>query len=344
MLNTLNSEILKTKKKLEKHLRALGLSKKKILNLLKIYTQKHEINNLEKVVDEYFLLVKSFDQPQTNATTYKQIDFWSHYFESSGSLFMGRLASTLIALKTKNRAKLKRSVEKLMALNPIQVSSEFDRFSFGNAKMYNTFVIKIMKTIDLIEEGLGDRKLTQILSAHLSFIIKEKAFLDFARDKEANWNLSEIQANLDSYSYGRRFPGAWLWRLQGGVLLEEREKFLKESLSADNIFNVEDSDLWILKFHFPLEEKLRVKIIKRIINNWKRSSYTFKQIVIDLIQVPIIKKLLSDKRRHFKKPSFTIERNFYNDALANGKIIERSIFHLLRLGERNNDFIWWLAL
>jgi len=344
IINSLSQSVLETEQSFENQLTLLGVTKKKKRKLIKIYNKKRNLKNERKIIAELRLLIDSFEKPQSSAETYKKIDHWKKVFKGSRSLFLKKLSGALIALKARNRAKLKREIEGLISLSPLQVSSEFNSNLFLDSKTYQSLVIKIMKSIDLIEEGLGDKKLVQILAAHLSFIIKEESYLNYARDKGANWTLTEIGDNLNSHTYGKRFPGAWLWRLQGGLLFKDIDKYLKKSLGEDNSFNIKDSDLWVLNYHFPSGDKNRKSLIKRLLNNWNSPSYALKQVVIDLIHVPTIKKLLAKKKRSFKKPSFSIERKFYKEAMYKGDIIERSFFHLMKLGEREEDMIWWLAL
>jgi hypothetical protein len=320
------------------------MNKSERKSILKIYTKKHALNIVPDLMSEFSKLVASFDKQEKKATTFLLINHWKEKLSTSHLSFMNAITNALFAVKLRNVSMLKRNIEFIISMTPLQISAEFKPQYFKDNKSYQTFVLDIMKSLDLFSESLGDKKLIQILMAHLSYVINEKAFLDYAKDHDANWGLAKVESTLDSYSYGRRFPAAWLWRLQGGALLSKMDSFLKKSLVSDNFLNISDYELWTLKYFYPPNEVFRKEIVKRLIRNWKSSSYNLKQVVMDLIHIPVIKSELSKKRRVFKKPVFQIERSFYWENLQNGQNIERVIFELIKLGERDIKLLWWLIL
>jgi len=316
------------------------LGKKKLARVLSIY-KIVEKQTGEKSYPEIFLKISSekFDEKKS-----KKLDALRRYLNSvndSDNVY-AVLSRLFIALEWGNHSWAKREIKNLIHLNPLRYIYSIQLR--GDEKKINQLKISLNNLVKKAFEVEKIKQEVRLLVANFSLFMEGDDIKQLVDDLEANWSLADLRRLSREGRRGREYFEFWYSSLKGRTTQNEILSYFQRSLNPDVIREMSPHSLWVFSEYLPNDKNERAEIIERGIKLGKTDDTYFRFVVFGLTTQEPLKKAISPKISWMKGATFNIKRSLHSNSLNNGEAINYSIYNLLKMGDKNEEFLWWLAL
>lgn len=160
----------------------------------------------------------------------------------------------------------------------------------------------------------------------------------------SEWSLTELRKIIGTYRLGRSFPDFWYMEMLNRTSDAEIFNFMDKSLSSRGIQQLPYESMWIFSYYLPTDDTRRKLIADKLLRMWRSKNDYHRYIVVNMLSNEAIKRLLIEKEHSFKRALFQIERDFFHKTLQSGTAVDFSLYHLIRLGDKDDRSLWWMVL
>ncbi|PIK16464.1 hypothetical protein [Halobacteriovorax sp. JY17] len=319
-------------------LHSRGFSKKELENIESIWKAKYPGKNELDEISSIMSLIKNNKSKLNRFNLYNKL---IEKAESSKSSFISSLLFSVGYGQIGNKGLLAEHFKKLISINEVvyinDLSQEF--ISESNKEKYFKLINDLFSNL---RESLEDEKLIRILDSNFHFLDLEGKIIKF-ESNSFDWSLNEIRENMRTTLYGTSFPSFWMKAVINRISNKDKEKFISKIEKSRILKRLNILDYWIFKDNLSPDDKTRTQIVDSLSTAYGK-SLTSDYVILDLLEDSIVKKNLSLKDSEFKKPIFTLKRNYFHRALLDGRETSFPIMKLIEMGEEREDFVWWLIL
>jgi hypothetical protein len=242
-----------------------------------------------------------------------------------------------VALDSDNQAWSKKIAKKIINMEPqellFQRVIESEELKNQVREVIQVFLTKFK--LKFKNEMLKKMLINQLSNLYPSESFKNHSF--WSND----WTLSEMKNFLGSRNYGRPFIGFWFLELIPATHEAEVMQFLKEVLDKESVSKYGRSFPWIFTF-YPFEN-FRSEVISIFKDLWNTGSTYQKFLVLESLENPKMKEIMSKEIPELSKPTFQIKRTLFLNMLKKGENLNFSIYQLLKLGDRSEELLWWVT-
>ncbi len=243
-----------------------------------------------------------------------------------------------VALDSDNQAWSKKIAKKIINMEPHELL--FQRvIDSEELKKQVRDVIQVFLTKFKLK--FKNEMLKKMFLNQLSILYPSENFKNGDTFWSTDWNLSEMKNFLGSRNYGRPFIGFWFLELISATHEAEVMQFLKEVLDKETVSKNGRSFPWIFTF-YP-SENFRSEVIAIFKDLWNTGSSYQKFLVLESLENPRIKEVISKEIPELSKPIFQIKRTLFLNMLKKGENLNFSIYQLLKLGDRSEELLWWVT-
>lgn len=320
------------------YLLSRGFSKKEVQSYRKIWNEKY---NKPTELDSISKILKNLKDAKSELKKYRLYNLLIDISKKTDSFFMKKLLSSVSYGQIGNRSLFMKNFNDLLSINEIFYALDLNQryISSKNLKKYLSIVNQLFS---LLRNNIEDEELIRIFDSNFKFLDISKKVIKY-QSSDLDWALNELRGKMVSYRYGLKFPAFWVRLIEGRTSTKEKNEFIRKIESKKLLKYLNPIDLWIFKHSFPVDEEQRVVLINSLLRSFDKNPLT-RYVVLDLIEEPKIKKLLSKERKILGKPRFSLQRTYYHNNLHSGKESSLLIYKLLKMGEEREEFIWWLLL
>ena len=338
----LSSKVIEDQKSLRKFLKGFKLKEEKRRWLVNIWTKKMLLNKERR--KSYVKFVDVIEKSQNkHSFKFKNLKSLQASLDQKNNIMVNSLTETFIALEIQNQAWANSSLEKILYMAPKRMifdSIDWKKDDPLKLRFMSSFYYFMENTLKKME----NKKLAKIFVNYMGSIVQSPEMKDIISSWGANWSLTIMRELTTSITYGKKYLSAWVTILYERVRNVELNQLINKSIDPD-IMDLKTSDyLWVLKDVNPVSEKIKAYIDYILKENRNSSESHFQYMLVSLIDNESIKRIISSQLPKYSRPQFQVKRNFYLKLLEDSSASSFAIYNLLKLGDRSDDYLWWLVL
>ncbi len=244
-------------------------------------------------------------------------------------------------LHIKNMGKVNEYLDRIYRSEPLTHFIELDSSNFNNSEK-KEIQEKFFEILNFIIDELDEPTYYNMLKIVVARFFEFNGRKEFAEKFDVDYSLQEIRNIIKSPNKGLRYPSVWFPLLYQRVNFAEAIEYLELSLNFLNLDEMLGEIMWLFQVYLPRDEKIREKIISKLIEFEKSSSIKHRELYFRLQENEKIRSILI-KRGH-TKPIFTQQRQFYRNLINNGHAVYYSLYRLLKLGDNQDAYFLWITI
>lgn len=257
--------------------------------------------------------------------------------ESNQDIF-SKLIQSYFFIKQKNLSRSEKIWKEI-------ISKDLYHYSYKtniDVKYREKITEETISLLKRIQEISTNNKIFNLLLLHLS----ENTTGEIKQRIDQMFDISseEIDDSVQAFSYnfGLAYPQIWFPIIYKNRGIVPAEKYLEKSDFYKKLSKGEYNLLKIITNFLPRESEKRDLILKSFFELDEQKDFYFKDLKFKLLSNENFKKIVILKKDKYKRPFFSQERNFYKNLLKNGVAIEYAIFKLIKLGDYNRSYLFYL--
>ncbi len=319
------------------YLKENGLSLKERLKIQSSFYRKQKIKEIKnKIIDLIDVLAseESLNSPEKRHEILLKV-------KMIPILWWERLFSLLIATEAKNRPwslELKRELAKSSPYVFLIKGIPFDEIEMVKIREF------ILKVLTRYKDEFNDIEGVKILADRFNGSLESGDFKTIKEKVDADWSLSELREKFDNPLLRSEFFDFWYMVMMNRTSDSELRSRIRKALSYRALNSAQYSQLWVLEYFLPVDEKMRKLIVRQLSKMWVSNSLVHQYTVLRASRNQPLKKILSQSSKEFEKPDFKIVREYFDKLLNSGYSTHFALYELYYLGDKNPENLWWLIL
>ncbi len=247
-----------------------------------------------------------------------------------------------VALNTSNHAWARQQVAKIIKTGPYEV---FFHAPLNFEKRMEIEIIELFSlAIQRFKKKIKNEMLSRILIDELNQLGNSIEFRSFSGRFNSDWSLAELRGMSKKELFVRKYFDFWYSKYFNRTAEVELRSFLREVLTPRTLKKALVSQLWVFAYYLPSDQKLRKILSEKLVKAWRSKDMYKKFVVIRLLGQKPIKRALQKEIPEFSKARFQIERNYFRKLLDSGVAVHFALYHLMRLGDKDRENLWWLVI
>lgn len=289
----------------------------------KNYDQSLELNKIEK----YFKLnIGNLKKHQL----YFENKKFKKYIKESHSLFIERLFMPLIALRANNQSWFKTAIAELLHTDPRRVLFLED----SSQKLDENFFKELLNLYFINLEN-------DFWKTAFKFYFNQ---FDGISYEESLPTISDIRETLKNIENNKLFYPIWIESLYRNGTKKELTDYFNSVTTLEKIDRMDIDQFMVFEFDWPRHEIKREILVKKL-KEMQDSKDIFNRFVANsLFQQEVVRSSFKQSNLEIKDALFSINRNFYLQQLLSGQGSSYALYSLLKLGDLNESYLWWLVL
>ena len=247
-----------------------------------------------------------------------------------------------LAVQTNNTSWMIALSNKIIKSGPLELALTWNN---QDEKVSKEEQIQLLKSLVTKLKGkVGDLLVVKILVDRLVQLGQSVEYKTLLNDFDADWSLTDLREITSSLGVAQEYFDFWYAKFVNRTSENEINQFLKRVLNIETINKAQASQLWIFQHYLPKDQKLRENITKRFEKMWASNYFYHRYIVLRSISLEPWKRLLIKKNSEFNRALFQLERDFFHEVLETGVAVDYALFQLYRLGDKDDQNLWWYVL
>ncbi|MFZ8932655.1 MAG: hypothetical protein ACO20H_06415 [Bacteriovoracaceae bacterium] len=243
------------------------------------------------------------------------------------------LAEGFLALKLSNKAWAHKEISKIINTNFTKVIFEIDLNSEKEAKLLLEDITFLVNEIIKYKEN---KDIGNLLLHYMALLSDGENFKNKINEKDVNWSLQEMRVLAKDYTYGIKNLGFWFYMIGKRAFKQEALTYFTDFFN-ESFFKYKLSRYaWLLQYGRPLDPEFRAKFYRSVVADHMNSGIYSQYLLIRLLEIEEIKSELVKKDPYYKKPPFSLKRNFFRKLVKSGKYLDFAIYELYLLGDRDS--------
>lgn len=331
---------LTEKESLEKYIAPYKLKKKKKNRILQIHSLIQKKSG-PKSYAQTFLNLSQEKLEGERSQILDTLQDYSNKVRNTDNVF-AVLTRLLIALEWGNHSWAKREIKDLIHLNPLRyiysIQLNANKEKVTQLKVALDKLVKKAYEVEVIKQEV------RLLVSNFSLFMEGEDIKNLVNELDANWSLADLRRLSKEGRRGREYFEFWYSSLKGRTTQNEILSYFRRSLNPDIIREMSPHSLWVFSEYLPNNKEERAEIINRGIQLGKKEDSYSRFIVFGLSSQEPLKLALAPEVAWMKGATFNIKRKLHSRSLNKAQAVNYSIYNLLKMGDKNEEFLWWLAL
>lgn len=158
-----------------------------------------------------------------------------------------------------------------------------------------------------------------------------------------SFSLNEVRKFGQTFRWGIPFPALWVEEFQKRSTQNDIQQYLANIFNNSHSPKLWRNHFWLFAFFTPSQPEVR-HFIKAEMARLQTSQSPYDRFLF--LKVLDNDRLYGLIKGHLKlrSPLFNLKRKTFRSMLEKDHIINFSLLHLLTLGDRNEDLLWWKIL
>lgn len=320
-----------------KYLKDNRVPLKKRLRIQSIFRQKNYVRNKKNLIIDLLNIFKKEDSLKSPIERQVILE----RVQSIGHDFWRNLFSFVIAIKAKNlpwALELKRDLAKI---SPYWNLVKGISFTNEEELAIRDFIIY---ALNQYEDVFEDTEGLKILAERFTQIGHTNEFKLIRSQLDADWSLSDIRRRFKNPLLKSEYFDFWYLIMMNRTSDAEIRQNFRRAISKRSLVKAKYGQMWVFEYFFPADEARRSEITKKLLKMWKKKDLVDRYTVIRTISSSKVKNELALTDHTFTRADFQIKREFYTDVLNSGYSTEGILYELYKLGDNDEDNLWWLML
>lgn len=314
-----------------------GLGLKSRLKIQSNFRQKKYVRQQKKDILELINELQNKEglkSPEKRQGYLKRIDNINHPFFKS-------LFSFLIAIEAKNQPWAYRLKRQLSKSSPYWNLIRGIQFTEDEEVLVRDF---ILFALNEYQEVFEDEEGLKILAEKITQTGHTQEFRTVRSRMGADWSLAELRERFKNPLLKSEYFDFWYMIMMNRTSDAELRQKFRQAITKRSLLQSRAGQLWVFEYFFPGEDSLRQIILAKLLKAWRSGNQIDRYSVLRTLELPKVKQALAAMNPTFKRASFQIKREFFNELLHSGYSTENALYELYLLGDKNEENLWWLML
>lgn len=300
--------------------------------LQKIITQKEKNGSFHFIkLDEY---LKQVQDSKDMAEIYYANKNFMKFLDESKSFYYKRVFTPLIALNAGNESWFYSSLNELMMTDPRRVYFEknflSEKKSSNYKKMVQEIFKKYMNRINVDYEQIA----FSLYMSHYSF--DEDIFSEVS--------YAQIKDIIKSDRKSRLLFPLWLYGIYKNGTSSEFLEYFNSATNLENLDRLNIDQFQIFEFSWPTNDIKREVLVSKLIQIGQDKDEFSRYLFSSLLGNETIRSSFNQSNKKIDTPQFSLSRSFYKSSLEDGVGVVFSLYNLMKAGDLNKLYLWWLVL
>lgn len=324
-------------KAISDYLKEGGFTLKKRLQLQSYFRQKNN-NNIQK--KQVISLIKLAREDKY----FEDIQFRESFLRDIKGLkysLWSQLLKLKIAIHAKNFLWVDKLKKEILKMSPYSLYVKSHSFSEDEEQVVKDFLIKVLDSYRKLPGNLENSKL---IGKYLSRVLEQKDLGFLEKRYNADWSLSEIRNKMKNPIHQYDFFDFWFFLLMNRSSDLDVKSRIRDFLNQSILSHAEDGQFWIFEYFFPGGTELRSLLKTRLLEMWQKGDLVSKYTVLRVLLNNKAKSFLSKQDRVFQRGDFQLRREYFKELLNTGESTTFAFYNLIKLGNRDQNDLWWLIM
>ena len=261
----------------------------------------------------------------------------------NGNLY-DRLVEILVFFQQGNKGRGNQLISEMIKEDPLRYFISLDVFHYSTKDNREKVYEKLHWSINYLVNSIDDQLLKEVFLFFWKDLIEEEDYIQLTDQIDADWPVLRLQKVIQSPNYGLDFFNIWIRVFHEKVSPIEFDKLLVSIVNTKRLRDYGRNSFWIYRLYYPPEEELRKEVEIQLVKQMKINQIYENYVLLTLAKNKTIKKVLGKYSDVYKKPFFKISREFFKENLEKGVSLDLSSYQLLKLGDKSESILWWLAV
>lgn len=320
-----------------KYLKTNGLPLKERLKIQSHFSQKKKVRKEKEKIIELMkrgLETKGLENPQVrqdflNEVEGLEVEFWKN------------LLSLHVATYAKNLPWANKLKKTIVKSSPFTLFVEGLSFNEDEEIIVRDYLLKLFEDYVAI---LKDEEGGKVMAKFLSDIVDTNDFRLLRTRLNADWSLTQIRENMKNPLHQQEYFDFWFYILMNRSSDVEVKRRFRDFIDPELVQKAGQGQFWVFEHFFPSEKEIREVLSDRLLSLYNRGDLNDRYIVLRTIQNVNLKKYLATKNENFKRADFQLQREFFQEVLNTGLSTPFALYYLSRLGNLDENDLWWLMI
>lgn len=343
MLN-LDSKNLNQESHLINYLKKHGFRDRKIKEVASFYKQKQERKKIRSLILLWNEYDKKWKKIVLPADKYFLSTQWLKQIRNNEDYFIGKLIVLFLALKNNNLSWARETISQIVHFNKPQIILNMQTFYFYTPEEYKNFIDNILRLLRVVREKLGNTCLVKLFIKHLARFLPAEIRNRVLDIHDLNWSLDEVKQVYKTCKQQKNNIDLWHGLFTDYIRSPQIFDYLNNYLNVDSLKEMTINSLWTISSSLSKNDAITKVFVSQVKEQMVWSRLLDRYFLIIMAKNNYLKKLLTPIYTDLVRPQFQLEREYFRELINKGEAIEFSLYHLIKLGELNQELLWWLVL
>ncbi|MCY4644692.1 MAG: hypothetical protein OXB88_08755 [Bacteriovoracales bacterium] len=300
--------------------------------IITIHQKKRQQNKKSFIIEDVLEQVNLFLENK-NTTSSKKI---LKILNEIKSHILSKIAQMAIYHKLGNKGRMHQLLDSILSSDKdfFLIMGEVNTTSKNSLKLEQQLFSLIKFLSEILSENEFKFMKTYLKSYWPDFI--EKHF-------PTSLSLNEIRRLSQTFRWGISYPSLWVEALQSRSTQNDIHKYLERVFAKNRSKDFLKNHFWVFSFYTPFSDDIKSFIKEEMRKLYKSRSPYDKFLFLKVMSNSNLYEFLKKSLRIRTSP-FNLKRKMFRSILEVDHIINFSLLHLIALGDRNEDLLWWKIL
>lgn len=344
-LLTIEDQHLISDETFKKFLEEAELSAQRINELSEIYQQ---IKN-QKQMSALLILLEEFlkwePQNKERAQVYRTSRDFQKELEKHPQGYLKKLGEVLLAIKIDNESWALKKLVEFFNMHPARLGFDLYRQVFTQEWSQERHD-KLILGVGIEITKYFKKKYPEEMDIFMTSVKQtgdSRIFSSLSQGFGTDWSLARLRESVEKGQRARQYPSFWFSQLSYRTSSGQIDLFLRDLFTNTQRYPLSAEALWIFAENFPRLEKEREHLVDVSLKGEQEDFY-YRYLILHLLENGAFKKLIEAQKTKFSRPLFQLKRQTLRQGLKNLRAPEWMLFELLKLGDYQKDYLWYIGL
>ncbi|CAM9910881.1 unnamed protein product, partial [Chrysoparadoxa australica] len=267
-----------------------------------------------------------------------------NFFDETSSLklsFWKNLLNLHVSIKAKNLPWAESLKKKVIKGSPYALLVKGLSFSDEEEILVRDYILKVFEEyVSTFQDEEGGK----MLGKYISDVVDTNDFRLVSSRLNSDWSLTQIRDNMKNPIQQLEYFDFWFLTLMNRSSEVEVKSRFREFLNPAIIQKASPGQCWVFEYFFPVGKELRQVLSEKLLDLWNKGTIQDRYIVLRVISNEKVKKFLARNDENFKRADFQLQREFFKEVLSTGLSTSFALFQLSKLGNKDENDLWWVMI
>lgn len=321
------------------------LSESRVEELLVIYRRVQQTQLIQELLIsiEEFLMIEISQKNQ--AERYLASRAFRDKIDKFPNGFFKKLSEIILAIKIDNEAWATSRLLEFFNLNSARIGFDIYRQVFDHRwtlERHNKLILNMSLEITSYFKAKRPEEM-DIFVTLMEQAVDSRIFSTLSQKFGRDWSLARLRGAVARGERARQYPSFWYSQLSYRTSSGQVDQFLRSLFLEPKRYPIAPDTLWIFSEDFPRLEQERLNIMQ-VALDIPEDEFYFQYLLVELLENEPFKKLMEQNSTNYKRPTFQLKRQVFREGLKSLQAPEWMLFELLKLGDFQKDYLWYIGL